>query len=962
LILQRVCRSGTEEEAEIVAKIATGTNRVAIPYRLRAAMIRQAHNRTHLGRDKTLDELKRRCWWPGMAADTALWIKKCPVCLEKMKVSTHDAYPVNREAQQAGELLYVDLAGPLKPPSAEGHRYILVCTDGYTKFSMFKPLKTKTAVEVAGTLLREVFMLTGVPQVVYTDQGKEFTASLTQAVFRALGCQFKTALPDLHHSNLAERTIRTLNQLLRSQGATDGRPPAEWPARLPIAAMAMNTTVSKATNFTPYRLFFGREPRLPLDLLLPTPVTTGEPAPTMLRRQVEDFWAVRDGVEDQHRRNQIKLTNLYKPPQEPINRGDLVFHLDSAPVPGVSWRLSPNWSGPHTVFDVVNKNQLVLKDGVTGKTFKTHISRIWKTTWEDVQNAGRRQTARRGKSVSAESESAEGSTICAPGEPESQEAQVEDEIHQRPRSKDMPAMPAIPAVPMPQGQVVVRSDYGGQGGQEEEAMETETAGQLVDRILQWQQEPVPANLDFEDAYSMHQDETAWAELRGSPKKDPINYLDHEDRVRNPKTREQRRQGEENRRKTRQDEVRRMKRPSVPSIWPKVLQPETYAPQGARDGSMSARRDAQPAKLPAIGQKEPEISPTGAQNPDNCAFKKTKGGEIAKKFDKMWGKNSERKSERKTEKEQTKDGFFKRQIYAGSVPKSPKKKMGEIGQKTRTKCTENTRYEIRTEVDVHPDPELRPPCMERDREREETQLEETRERERDGGSLRSAEAPSSRPALSRRLFHDTGYNNTRYSTAEGGNAHPDREIAEGENAHRARSGGENNAINNDPLDIFSCKYSPSEYDKQSLAWRINADFAEEFTGAPDVGAEGGGESVSSNGKSTGENCKLRAAKSLVIPPGGYKWIPVKDIEVEKKTFLLPQVTHGLAQKGLSASQFTRDLAKNVTGLGPMGPAVLLINKSSVQFQARKGQRLGTLVPLQVLPGAPRDGGEPEPPTC
>jgi hypothetical protein len=450
---------------------------------------------------------------------------------------------------------------------------------------------------------------------------------------------------------------------------------------------------------------------------------------------------------------------------------------------------------------------------------------------------------------------------------------------------------------------------------------------------------------------MHQDETAWAELRKSPKKDPINFMDHQDRVRKPITREQRRQGEENRRKTRQDEVRRTKRPSVPSIWPKILQPETYAPQGARDGSMSARRDAQPAKLPANGQDEPEISPTGAQNPVNCAFKKTKGGEIAKKFDKMWEKNSERK----IEKEQTKDGFFKRQIYAGTVPKSPKKKTGEMGQKARTKWIEKTRYETHTAArsrgtSVHQDPEPKSPSVEESREREKARLEEAGKREREGGSLHSAEIPGSRPALSRKLFHNTGYSNTGYDTAEGGNA------------HRGESGGENNAINNDPLDIFSCKYSPSEYDKQSLAWRINADFTGEFTGAQDDGAERGGGSVRSYDESAGENCKLRAAKSLIIPPGGYKWVPVKDIEIDRKTFLLPQVTHGLAQKGLSASQFTKDLAKNVTGLAPVGPAVLLINKSSVQFQAKKGQRLGTLVPLQVLPGAPQDDGEPGQPTC
>ena len=61
-----------------------------------------------------------------------------------------------------------------------------------------------------------------------------------------------------------------------------------------------------------------------------------------------------------------------------------------------------------------------------------------------------------------------------------------------------------------------------------------------------------------------------------------------------------------------------------------------------------------------------------------------------------------------------------------------------------------------------------------------------------------------------------------------------------------------------------------------------------------------------------------------------------------------MTHGLAQKGLSALQFTTSLAKNVIRGGPGESAVCIVNKSPVIFQIRRGQRLGTLLPLCQLP--------------
>ena len=234
-------------------------------------MFLQAHNDAHLGMDKTIANMKKRLWYPCMEKLVRSWIRSCPVCLEKRPVDTHDAEYVNREAQEAGERLYVDLAGPMTPVSLEGYRYVLVALDSFSRYVTLKPLKTKEAKEVALCLMNEIFLVSGVPKELYSDLGREFTAREINRMFKDLNVNIKHSLPYFHQSNNAERTIRTLISLLRLAAVTDGKEPAEWPTRLPAIAFAINTAVCASTGVTPFQAFIGREPRVPMDMLVPPP-------------------------------------------------------------------------------------------------------------------------------------------------------------------------------------------------------------------------------------------------------------------------------------------------------------------------------------------------------------------------------------------------------------------------------------------------------------------------------------------------------------------------------------------------------------------------------------------------------------------------------------------------------------------------------------------------------------------
>ena len=65
-----------------------------------------------------------------------------------------------------------------------------------------------------------------------------------------------------------ERFHRTLNSILR---VMLNREDTEWVRFLPAATLAYNTKEHSATGVTPFSGMFGRQCKLPIDLIIPTP-------------------------------------------------------------------------------------------------------------------------------------------------------------------------------------------------------------------------------------------------------------------------------------------------------------------------------------------------------------------------------------------------------------------------------------------------------------------------------------------------------------------------------------------------------------------------------------------------------------------------------------------------------------------------------------------------------------------
>jgi len=76
----------------------------------------------------------------------------------------------------------IDFIGPL-PETKKGNKYLLTCTDLFSKWPIAIPLKSKEASGVALSLIG-IFSTFGFPQKVLSDNGKEFVNQVNFFIVR----------------------------------------------------------------------------------------------------------------------------------------------------------------------------------------------------------------------------------------------------------------------------------------------------------------------------------------------------------------------------------------------------------------------------------------------------------------------------------------------------------------------------------------------------------------------------------------------------------------------------------------------------------------------------------------------------------------------------------------------------------------------------------------------------------
>ncbi len=154
-----------------------------------------------------------------MRLDIIKHIDNCQLCAGKhgsvARLVPIQRYPTTTEPWNT---IAIDLL--TLPLTTEGHKYLLVANDHFSRFSILIPLKDKQATSVARALIDDVFCKYNTPKVLLSDRGTEFNNKILNAICKEFGITKSNVIA--YHpasSDMVERQNRTIIQHLRGRSA-----------------------------------------------------------------------------------------------------------------------------------------------------------------------------------------------------------------------------------------------------------------------------------------------------------------------------------------------------------------------------------------------------------------------------------------------------------------------------------------------------------------------------------------------------------------------------------------------------------------------------------------------------------------------------------------------------------------------------------------------------------------------
>ena len=212
--------------------------------------------------------LKQWFYWPGQWKDVRDWCNTCPVCATRKTTHPKSKAPLQPiKPSYPMQIIAMDILGPL-PESEAGNSYILVIGDYFTRWMEAYPIPNQEATTVARILTNELFYSFSLPEQLHTDQGRQFESELISEICRLLKIR-KTRTKPYHPQcdGLVERFNHTLLNML-STCVKDHH--FLWEDYIRPVCMAYNTSTQSTTGYTPFYLMFGRQAKLPVDIMYGT--------------------------------------------------------------------------------------------------------------------------------------------------------------------------------------------------------------------------------------------------------------------------------------------------------------------------------------------------------------------------------------------------------------------------------------------------------------------------------------------------------------------------------------------------------------------------------------------------------------------------------------------------------------------------------------------------------------------
>ena len=145
----------------------------------------------------------------------------------------------------------------------EFYRYLITCTDYFSKRPEAQALPSKCAAGVANFLLSLITRF-GCFQICISDQGREFVNEINNNLFALAGV--KHCVSSVYHpqtNGLDERMNQTITKVIMKYVNSEIE---DWDEHIDAVLFSYRTSIHASTKYTPFFFMYGRDAILPLQL------------------------------------------------------------------------------------------------------------------------------------------------------------------------------------------------------------------------------------------------------------------------------------------------------------------------------------------------------------------------------------------------------------------------------------------------------------------------------------------------------------------------------------------------------------------------------------------------------------------------------------------------------------------------------------------------------------------------
>ncbi|KAL0879388.1 hypothetical protein ABMA27_003149 [Loxostege sticticalis] len=230
-------------------------SRIVIPKSLQSTALEELHL-AHIGIVKMKLLARSFIYWKNIDRDIENMVHSCRTC--RLQQNEPAKVPIHHWESPAEpwQRIHIDFAGPVA-----GYQ-LLIVVDAYSKWVEVFPTKTTTS-QWCINKLEDVFATFEIPQILISDNGRQFTSAEFETFLKNAGVIHRTSAPYHPATNgQAERFVQTIKKSLRRMEESRG----SIHEKLRTILTHMRRTPN-STGDTPYQLMFNREVRTKLHVM-----------------------------------------------------------------------------------------------------------------------------------------------------------------------------------------------------------------------------------------------------------------------------------------------------------------------------------------------------------------------------------------------------------------------------------------------------------------------------------------------------------------------------------------------------------------------------------------------------------------------------------------------------------------------------------------------------------------------